>query len=86
MATFTTTLRKYSGPGGWHFATVPKRYAPPPTHGWGRTPVRATVDGVSWDTSVWWDSKSRSTLLAVLKKVRGEKGDGAKVRVSLSPR
>ncbi|MFN0099038.1 MAG: DUF1905 domain-containing protein, partial [Gemmatimonadaceae bacterium] len=40
---FTATLFKYPGKGGWHFAPVPKRLAPPVTHGWGRTPVRATV-------------------------------------------
>jgi hypothetical protein len=86
MVSFTSTLRRYPGPGGWHFAKVPKKHAPPPTHGWGRTPVRATVDGVSWDTSVWWDAKSRSTLLAVPKKVRGAKGDGDTVRIALEPR
>ena len=48
--------------------------------------MRATVDGVSWDTSVWWDTKSKSTLLAVPKKVRGEKSDGDTVRISLQLR
>ena len=80
---FTATLFKYPGPGGWHFATVPKGKAPPVTHGWGRTPVVATVDGHTCETSVWWDGKSRRTLLAVPAKVRGDKGDGDRVRVAL---
>jgi hypothetical protein len=85
MARFKTTLFKYPGPGGWTFAKVPAKHAPPPTHAWGRTPVRATVDGVSWDTSVWRD-KTPGCLLPVPKKVRGAKGDGDTVKVSLAPR
>lgn len=86
MPTFRTKLFRYPGPGGWHFLTVPKKYAPPPTEAWGRTPVHAVVDGIGWDTSVWWDTKTRSTLLAVPKKVRKEKGDGDTVTVELQPR
>ena len=66
------------------FATVPAEYAPPVTEGWGRTPVRATVDGKSWSTSVWWDTKSQKTLLAVPKKIRGEKEDGDSVVVGIA--
>ncbi|MCG5054721.1 MAG: DUF1905 domain-containing protein [Myxococcales bacterium] len=83
---FRTKLFRYPGPGGWTFAAVPKKHAPPVTHGWGRTPVRATVDGQTWDTSVWWDTKTGKTLLAVPKKVRGQKGHGDSVWVSLAPR
>lgn len=80
---FTSTLFRVPGKGGWHFAPVPAGKAPPVTHGWGRTPVVATVDNVTWDTSVWWDSKSRRTLLAVPKKARGDKEDGDRVKVTL---
>ena len=80
---FIATLFRHPGPGGWHFAPVPDRFAPPFTHGWGRTPVRATVDGQSWDTSVWKDTKSGRTLLAVPKKIRGAKGDGDAVTIEL---
>lgn len=79
---FTAVLFRYPGKGGWHFAPVPKRFAPPVTHAWGRTPVRATVDGHSWDTSVW-RAKDGGTLLAVPKHVRGAKGHGDSVRVRL---
>ena len=43
----------------------------------------ATVDGHTWQTSVWRDRKSRRTLLAVPKHVRGAKGDGDSVYVRL---
>ena len=38
--------------------------APLVTRPWGRTPVRAIVDGVSWRTSIWRDSKTHGALLA----------------------
>lgn len=79
---FRAVLFRYPGKGGWHFAPVPERYAPPVTHGWGRTPVRATVDGRTWATSVWRGKDGR-TLLAVPAAVRGGKGDGDRVSVTL---
>lgn len=80
--TFTATLFRYPGKGGWHFAPVPDRLSPPVTHGWGRTPVVATVDGVTWSTSVWRGKDGR-TLLAIPAKVRAGKSEGDKVRVEL---
>jgi hypothetical protein len=79
---FVARLFLYPGKGGWMFAVVPEKYAPSVTHGWGRTPVDATVDGHSWKTSVWRGKDGR-TLLAVPKKVRRTKGDGDRVDVRL---
>ena len=83
--TFRATLFRYPGPGGWTFARVPEAHAPPATHPWGRTPVKATVNGQSWDTSVWRD-KEHGTLLPVPKRLLGDKGDGDEVSVELRPR
>jgi hypothetical protein len=83
--TFRATLFRYPGTGGWTFARVPDAHAPPATHAWGRTPVKATVDGQSWDTSVWRDRK-HGTLLPVPKRLRGKKGDGDEISVRLRPR
>ena len=44
--------------------------------------MRATVDGVTWETS-FWRGKDGETLLAVPKNVRGGKGDGDEVSVTL---
>jgi hypothetical protein len=82
--TFVSTLVRYPGRGSWTFAPVPKKYAPHVTRGWGRTPVRAVVDGRTWDTSVWRD-KSGRTLLPVPRHVRGGKGHDDKVTVSITP-
>ena len=79
---FRAKLWRYPGKGGWHFVTLPERYAPPVTHGWGRTPVMAVVDGHEWKTSVWRD-KGKRTLLAVPKSARGEKRAGEAVGVRL---
>jgi len=79
---FKTKLWRYPGPGGWTFALIPERHAPPTTHAWGRTPVVATVDGETWETSVWRDH-AHGTLLPVPKKMRGTKDDGDEVVVSL---
>jgi hypothetical protein len=82
---FKADLFRYPGPGGWTFARVPDRHAPPVTRGWGRTPVVARVDGKQWDTSLWRDRKY-GTLLPVPKHIRGSKGDGDVVEVELRER
>jgi hypothetical protein len=81
---FKTKLFRYPGPGGWTFVRIPGKHAPPVTHGWGRTPILARVDGHAWETSVWRDRK-HGTLLAVPKRVRGNKEDGDVVEVELLP-
>lgn len=81
--TFVATLWQHPGAGGWVFAPIPERYAPSVTHAWGRTPVQATVDGVSWKTSVWRGKDGR-TLLAVPRRVRGTRGHGDRVRVQIA--
>jgi hypothetical protein len=80
---FETTLFRYPGKGGWHFAIVPERLAPAATRPWGRTPVVATVDDETWTTSVWLDRKSNRSLLAVPKARRAGKGHGDAVTVTL---
>jgi hypothetical protein len=79
-ATFTAVLFRVPGKGGWTFAPVPDEHAPLEHGPWGRVPVIATVDGKTWATSVWKD-KAHGTLLAVPKRIRGDKGDGDRVQV-----
>lgn len=81
---FKSKLFRYPGKGGWTFAPIPARLAPPVTRPWGRTPVRAVVDGVAWNTSIWRDSKSDGALLAVPARVRGQKGSGDIVTVEFT--
>lgn len=81
---FVTTLIRYPGKGGWTFAPIRKRLAPPATRPWGRTPVRAVVDGVAWDTSVWRDANTQGALLAVPSRIRGRKESGDQVTVEFT--
>ena len=82
---FYAILFRYPGKGGWTFAPIPPEQAPPPSRPWGRVPVRATVDGHTWDTSIWHD-RVRGPLLAVPANVRGSKGDGDSVLVEIEER
>ncbi len=66
------------------FAPIPRELAPPVTRPWGRTPVRAVVDGVAWNTSIWRDKKTKGGLLAVPARVRGRKGSGDAVTVEFT--
>lgn len=79
---FAATLFRVDGKGGWTFAPVPEQFAPSVSGPWGRTSVVATVDGHSWETSVWRDRSGR-TLLAVPKRVRRGKQSGETVHVRL---
>ncbi len=80
---FSATLARLAGKGGWTYVRVPKKLTPPVTRAWNRTPIRAAIDGVEWDTSVW-RSKTGEGFLPVPKRIRGEKGEGDKVRVAFS--
>lgn len=82
-ARFRSRLFRVPGKGGWTFATVPPRFAPSRTLGWGRVPVLATVDGHQWKTSIWPERSGR-TLLPVPRKVCGRKGPGDQVTVHLT--
>ena len=81
---FVATLFRYQGKGGWTFAPIPKKLAPPVTRPWGRTPVQAVVDGIVWETSIWRDAKTDRSLLAVPARIRGRKGSGDTVTVEFT--
>ncbi len=80
---FKATLKRMPGKGGWTYVNVPTTLRPPITRGWGRTPVRASIDGVEWDTSVW-RSKTGEGFLPVPKRIRGGQEEGARVAIAFS--
>lgn len=82
---FDATLFRWDGPNAWTFVSVPDAHAPLAAGAFGRAPVRATVDGRTWDTSLWRDRR-HGWLLAVPKRIRGRTEDGDPVLVSISPR
>jgi hypothetical protein len=80
---FSTTLSRLPGKGGWTYVSIPKKLTPPVTRAWGRTPVTATVDDVSWTTSVW-RTRTGTGFLPVPKRVRGDKEEGDRVSVAFT--
>ncbi len=79
---FETRLVRWSGPNAWVFAPVPDDEAPETAGAFGRVPVRATVDGRTWATSVWRDSRA-GWLLPVPARIRQGKDDGDTVLVAV---
>lgn len=72
---FEATLRRWPGPSAWVFAAVPAEAMPSKPGPFGRVPVVATVDGHTWQTSVWRD-QAEGWLLPVPARVRRGKDDG----------
>jgi len=82
MITVTAKLWRWSG-GSWHFVTVPAEEADEiRAHGllnrggFGSVKVEATINGVSWRTSVF-PQKLGGYLLPVKKEVRRRAGIAA---------
>ncbi len=80
---FRAEIWRIPGKGGWHFVEVPERCAPSYRLAWGRSPVQATVNGVSWTTSVWREASGR-VLLPLPRAVRHGLAPGDRVSVLLA--
>jgi hypothetical protein len=79
---FEAQLVRWAGPAAWVFAPVPEDEAPEFVGAFGRVPVRATVDGRTWATSVWRDREA-GWLLPVPARIRQGKDDGDVIAVSI---
>lgn len=74
---FRSKLWLYSGPGGWHFITLPVKHAKivkalhhGARRGWGSVRVAATIGKTTWRTSIFPEKKSGSYVLPVKAEVR----------------
>ena len=72
-----TTLWKYGGVGGWHFATLSQRHADvirtvygDKRSAYGSIRISVTVKKTTWKTSLFPDKKSGSYLFAIKAEVR----------------
>jgi hypothetical protein len=87
----TATLWRWSGEGGsWHFLTVPEKLSGEiraqsllRRGGFGSVRVEATIDDVTWRTSVF-PQKSGGYILPVKADVRRRAGIGAGDDVGLT--
>lgn len=74
---FTAKLWLYNGQAAWHFITVPsdisaqltKQFAPY-ARGFRSLKVQVTIGEVTWDTSIFPDTKRNGYLLPVKKEIR----------------
>lgn len=94
VITFTAELWEWQGPASWHFLTVPgplseelREETDGQAAGFGSLPVRVTVGGTSWETSVFPSKEHGGYLLPVKKPVRRKEdllvGDEVEVRLEL---
>jgi hypothetical protein len=90
MITISAPLWLWSGEGGsWHFVTVPEEesvairaHSLVSRGGFGSVKVEATINGVTWRTSVF-PQKSGGYILPVKKEVRCNAGIGVGDEVEL---
>lgn len=75
--TFSGELWRSSPDGGWYFVTLPVEMSKEiraalkwAEEGWGRLKVKAAVEDFKWDTSIWFDTKRNSYLIALKAEVR----------------
>ena len=81
MPAFSAPLWRWPTPNGVLLVTVPEAARPPALAAFGRTPIRATVNGRTWNTSIF-ASKSHGAILLVPKKVARPLVEGDEVDVS----
>ena len=82
--TFSALLRRIEGKGGWHYVTVPPDLMPRDAGPWGRLPVRAWLDDLAWDTSLW-RTRQGDGFLPIPKRIRGSRVEGMTLRVAFEP-
>jgi hypothetical protein len=67
----------YPGMAGWHFITVPKKKSEEikkkygkNAKGWGSIPVKVSIGGTTWLTSIFPDKRSGTYVLPIKAAVR----------------
>jgi len=74
---FSAKLWRHAPEGGWYFVTIPKEISKEiRTHlqwqeeGWGRMKASATIKDHKWNTSIWFDTKTKNYVLPIKAEVR----------------
>ena len=74
---FTGKPWQYTGPGSWHFISLPKTLSKEIRHtlrseeeGWGRLKTLAKIGNSEWKTAIWFDSKMNTYLLPLKLEIR----------------
>lgn len=74
---FTGTLWRSKGPGGWHFVSLPVEMSEEirallrnEEAGWGRLNITAITGKTRWKTAIWFDTKRNTYLLPLKAEIR----------------
>lgn len=74
---FSTKMWKHAPSGGWHFVSLPKTISKEirsnfgwQEEGWGRMKVVAKYQEITWETSIWFDTKMNRYLLPIKADIR----------------
>ena len=74
---FSAKLWRHNFEGGWYFITVPKNYSTEirdnlqwQEEGWGRMKASAVTEELTWNTSIWFDTKTDSYILPIKSEIR----------------
>ena len=90
--TFSASIWKYSGPGGWNFVSLPQNLSleirnnlKDLEEGWGRMKVWASIVDLEWETAIWFDTKQNTYLLPLKSEIRkkGKREEGQEVEVKI---
>jgi len=68
---------QYTGPGGWHFVSLPEKLAKEirntlrsEEEGWGRLKTTVKIGTSEWKTALWFDTKMNTYLLPLKAEIR----------------
>jgi hypothetical protein len=68
---------QYSGPGSWHFVSLPNALSQEirnalksEEEGWGRLKATAKIGNSEWKTAIWFDTKMGTYLLPLKAEIR----------------
>lgn len=74
---FTAKTWQYTGPGGWHFVSLPCELAKEirnalksEEQGWGRLKAIVKIGNSEWRTAIWFDTKLNTYLLPLKAEIR----------------
>ena len=74
---FSGKIWKHNAAGGWFFVSLPKDISKEiretlqwQEEGWGRMKASAVVNGLNWDTAIWFDKKRDTYLLPLKADIR----------------
>ena len=89
---FQGEVWKYYGTTAWHFVSLPSQLSKEiravfnqEEEGWGRLKCRASLSNITWDTSVWYDTKKSTYILPLKAEIRRKTdiSEGDRVNVVL---